>query len=96
MRSDQELYSLLEAGRTEEVEAYLDQCRVYAEETRNRTSDLATQLAFEKLAETLGQVRGFRVVGPRPAEPRVKGFVAWIRALALSARGASATSGSTG
>jgi hypothetical protein len=78
-RSDQELSALLQTGRADEVEDYLEQCQGYADETRKRTTDLATRLAFEQLSETLGQLRAFQVVGSRPAPSAATRLFAWVR-----------------
>jgi hypothetical protein len=81
--NEPELYALLEAGRGDEVAAYLERCQDYAREARRRTSDLATRLAFERMSETLETLRAFRVVGaPSPlpipvASPRLR-LAAWL------------------
>ncbi len=82
-RSEPELYALLEEGRSDEVAEYLEHCRAYAKEARQRTSDLATRIAFERLGETLERIQAFRVVGARRAseisvESVASRFLAWL------------------
>jgi hypothetical protein len=80
-RTDAELFLLLRAGRYEVVEDYLRRCAEYTAQTRSRTDDEATRLAFERVGDELAKVRRLRVVGLVPPRPtRLRRALDWLHA----------------